>query len=187
MTEALLFGKLPAHGDFVSRGMTLDDRDALDRWLAGSLAEARASLGDVFDDRYEAAPPWRCAWADATGWTAGALAMSVDGVGRRYPVLAARVGLAPAQVEGAAEAIERLLYGALEGGWDADRLHEAVSTAAIADHAAWSGGEGWWTLGSDPFNEACLRGARPAGLMTAVLTPSVGGGDDLPGGRRDGA
>ena len=169
--SALLFGKLPAHGDFVTRGLAPDERDALDLWLAGSLAEARGAFGDAFEELYEAAPPWRFAWAHGDGWTAGAMAPSVDGVGRLYPIVAALDGIDADDVEGAADAIENLLYGALEGGWDADRLHAAVAAAPIARLGRWEGGEGWWTLGGERFNEAYLPGARPAGLMTAVLTP----------------
>lgn len=174
MTAALLFGKLPAHGDFVGRGIAPDDREALDLYLAGSLAAARATLGeDAFEDFYEQAPPWRFAWRHAEGWTAGAMALSVDGVGRRYPILAALAGIGDDAVEGAADAIENLLYDALHGSWDADRLFAALTTAPVEQLGAWEGGEGWWTLGSDPFNEAYLLGARPAGLMTAVLTPAM--------------
>lgn len=180
MSGALLFGKLPAHGDFVARGMDVDERDALDLYLAASLADARAAFEDAFHDLYEEAPPWRFAWADPAGWTAGAMALSVDGVGRRYPILAARAGLAGEQVEHAADLVEGLLYDALEGGWGADRLCAAIDAAVPGPLTAWQGGEGWWTLGGERFIETALSGARPAGLMTAVLTPVAqdGGRDD---------
>lgn len=170
---ALLFGKLPAHGDFVGRGIDPHDRDALDRWLAASLAEARARLGDAFDDLYEEAPAWRFAWADPAGWSAGAMALSVDSVGRRYPILIALTGLAGDQVEAAAAAAENLIYDALEGGWDADRLHEAAARTTPEPMTTWEGGEGWWTLGGARFNESYLVGSRPTGLLTTLLTPAA--------------
>jgi type VI secretion system ImpM family protein len=176
MSGAFLFGKLPAHGDFVTRAMAPDDRDALDLYLAASLAEARAALGDAFDDIYEQAPPWRFAWTHGGVWTAGAMALSEDGVGRRYPILVARDGLGPENIEGAADAIENLLYDSLLQGWDADHLHGAAAVAPIEQLGRWEGGEGWWTLGAERFNEAYLLGARPAGLMTAMLTPMVPAG-----------
>ena len=64
----------------------------------------------------------------------------------------------------------------LAGSWDADQLHAGLASASIASSERWVGGEVWWTLGSDPFTEQQLAGSRPAGLMTAVLTP--GGTDD---------
>lgn len=181
MTDALLFGKLPAHGDFVSRGIVPDERDALDQWLAASLAQARAGLGEAFDGLYEEAPPWRFAWAHPAGWTAGAMALSVDGVGRRYPILVALAGVAGEQVEQAAGLAEDLLYDAMVEGWDADRLHGAVGLANPGSSEPWQGGEGWWTLGAERFNETYLLGARPAGLMTAVLTPAVAAPDAAAG------
>lgn len=178
---ALLFGKLPAHGDFVSRGLDPDTRDALDRWLAGSLAAAKAACGPAFEELYEQAPPWRFAWASGDEWTAGAMALSVDGVGRRYPILLALDGLAETQVEAAADAAENLIYDALAEGWDADRLHAAGAATVPEETDPWDGGEGWWTLGAERFNESYLPGARPAGLMAAVLTRDETAGPDQPG------
>ena len=178
---ALLFGKLPAHGDFVSRGFDPATRDALDQWLAGSLAEARVGCGEAFEELYEEAPPWRFAWASGDKWAAGAMALSVDGVGRRYPILLALDGLADTQVEAAADVAENLIYDALAEGWDADRLHTAGAEAVPEETDPWEGGEGWWTLGAERFNERYLLGARPAGLMAAVLTRDEAAATDRPG------
>lgn len=168
--SAFLFGKLPAHGDFVARGMGVGEREALDDWLAGSLADARASL-TRFEELYDQAPPWRFAWRDANGWAAGAIAPSVDGAGRRFPVLLGRGGLSPDRIEGAALAAEELLYDALGHGWEADRLQAALVAAVTPLSEPWAGGEAWWTLGGERFTENRLAGARPAGLMRAMLTP----------------
>ncbi len=53
-----LFGKLPGHGDFVSRGVPGGLRDRLDQWLSDWLAAARAEHGAAFVAAYEAAAPW---------------------------------------------------------------------------------------------------------------------------------
>ncbi|HEU0044795.1 type VI secretion system-associated protein TagF [Sphingomonas sp.] len=169
--SAQVFGKLPAHGDFIARGIAPDAREALDQWLAASLADARAAFGDAFDAHYEQAPPWRFAWAEGARWTAGAMALSVDAVGRRYPILVALDGLPGEAVEGAADAAENLLYDALEGGWDADRLHAAATGITVKGGEVWQGGDGWWTLGGERFPETGLVGARPDRLMTTMLTP----------------
>ena len=47
-TLPILFGKLPAHGDFVARGIDAAGRAELDDWLSASLADARAALGEAF-------------------------------------------------------------------------------------------------------------------------------------------
>ena len=170
MSGAFVWGKLPAHGDFVARGLTPATRDELDGWLAASLAEARAALGEAFEATYDEAPPWRFTWRDEGGVTAGAMAMSVDAVGRRYPILIAREGLEPEEVDGATEAVEELLYDALADGWDADRLHLAVAAMA-PPRGEPQEDEAWWTLGAERFTPRRLAGARPDGMMTAVLTP----------------
>ena len=51
---AWLFGKMPAHGDFVSRGLGPTMRDRLDLWLSAEMDVARAEFGDEFEPRYDA-------------------------------------------------------------------------------------------------------------------------------------
>ena len=181
MTPVWLFGKLPAHGDFVARGLPAAAREELDHWLAASLADARDALGGSFERSYDRAPPWRFAAEGVDGWTAGAMAPSVDGVGRRYPVLVARTGIAAVAVEVVAEQLEHLLYEALAGRWDADRLvAHAAGSAEPAAHSPWTLGERWWTLGCGVagewmFEQASLPGARPPALMRTVLAMQEGG------------
>ena len=171
----MLFGKLPAHGDFVTRGLTAGERDTLDDWLTRSLDEARVRLGEHYESIYDRAPPWRFAAHGRQGWTAGVMVLSVDRVGRRYPVLVARAGLGDDAVEGAADAIEALLYQALAEGWDADRLVGAVDAGGLPATSAWTSGERWWTLGCGEegawmFEATSIAGARPPGLMRSVLS-----------------
>lgn len=170
MSAAWLFGKLPAHGDFVARGLPADQREALDDWLAGSMAAARADRGDGFDAAYDQAPPWRFARESGGRWEAGAMAPSMDGVGRRYPIVVAVTGLDDAKVEGAVEAVEALLYDALAEGWDADRLFAAAGGVTATSTSRWTSGDRWWTLGGEWFDEAVVAGARDPRLMQAVLT-----------------
>ena len=169
MSAVQLFGKLPAHGDFVSRGLSADARDSLDLWLAGSMSDTRERLGDdVFAQRFDTAPPWRCVVPTDGGIVAGALAPSVDAVGRRYPIYLARAD-ADAGAEAMAEACEALLYDALAGGWDADALvSAAASITADADEDR-AGAARWWTLGNDVFDPAAMTGARPTTLFQVLL------------------
>jgi type VI secretion system ImpM family protein len=143
---AWVFGKLPAHGDFVARGMDAAMRGMLDDWLAASMEAARVRYPD-FADRFDVAHPWR---AEGNG-VAGAVAASQDAVGRRFPLLLLTDGGRhdPA-------ACEELLYAAITEGWDADRL-AAVGAPPRGPVARWFGAEG------------SLEGACPVDLIGEML------------------
>ena len=78
-----MFGKLPAHGDFISRGIAGDLRAAIDQWLSDWLASARAVCGDRFTAAYEGAAPWLFEGPRTTA----VLMPSIDAVGRQFPLL----------------------------------------------------------------------------------------------------
>jgi len=162
--SARLFGKLPAHGDFIARGLGAVEREALDAWLSAEMLAAREALGVDFEDRYDRAPPWRFAGSDG----AGVLVASVDGVGRRFPLYLALAGAG----ENVAEQIEDLVYQAFGQGWDADRLAAEVGSL---DPAAESGTSAprWWTLGGEGFMPASCEGDRPEGLLARMLISEV--------------
>jgi type VI secretion system protein ImpM len=159
VSGVLLFGKLPAHGDFVWRGFAPEERDALDAWLSAALADARETAGAAFEDRYDRAPPWRF----VTSAMAGALAPSQDASGRRFPLLLALHGGG----EDAAAACEALLYEAIAGGWSADAL--VYRGAALADTAPEQRAPRWWTLGGEGFAATGLCGDRPERLIATML------------------
>lgn len=159
--SAYVFGKLPAHGDFVARGLSPDEQARWDDWLSHEIDDARAQLGTAFSQRFDCAPVWR--FVEAQG--AGAMAPSVDSVGRRFPIVA---GVRQAAAAAAALCEERI-YDALVEGWTADRLHAALPDQAAAAPALASA---WWTEGNDAFSAARLDGERPRGLMMAMLDGS---------------
>ena len=144
---AWVFGKLPAHGDFVARGMDAAMRTMLDGWLAGAMEAARTRYPDDFAQRFDAAQPWQ---AEGYG-VSGAVAASQDAVGRRFPLLLLTDGDRhdPATCE-------ELLYAAITEGWDADRLAEA-GAAPRGAVARWFGADG------------SLDGARPVDLIAGML------------------
>lgn len=169
MSAVQLFGKLPAHGDFVSRGLSADARDTLDQWLAASMSATRERLGDeMFADRFDTAPPWRCVVPTDAGVLAGALAPSVDAVGRRYPIYLARSDAADG-AEAMAEACEALLYDALAEAWDADALANAAASIVVETDADGTCDARWWTLGNDVFDPAAIAGERPPALFQVLL------------------
>lgn len=177
----VLFGKLPSHGDFISRGLDLTACDAWDRWASEGLEGARATLGEQFDDAHDRGPPWR--FVDAPGrfgsdWRAGALAPSIDAAGRRFMIMLAAEGLSSDQAGGGGEAIaeemEALIYQALEAGWDADATIEAAKAPVDG-----IGAEGlasrprWWTLGGFDHPPASLSG--PSGVFALMLSRRADG------------
>ncbi len=152
-SRAFLFGKLPAHGDFVSRGLSPAQRESWDDWLSRAVSLARGSLGDRFDDAWFTLPPRRFALGPGSlgqGWRAGVLAASIDSAGRRFPIVLGRDGRrGPEGCASIAARCEALLYEHL-GQADADAFVAMVDDAQDGD--AENGGaddgnearEGWW-------------------------------------------
>jgi len=83
------FGKLPAHGDFIDRGLPRSFITPWDKWLQGCIANSRELLGASWLDHYLVGPIWRFALAPKVcgeqGWR-GMLVPSVDRVNRYYPL-----------------------------------------------------------------------------------------------------
>lgn len=83
-----LFGKLPAHGDFIYRDLPTGFINVWDEWLQGYVASAREQLGESWLELYLISPIWRFAFAegviDNNVW-AGIMLPSVDRVGRYFP------------------------------------------------------------------------------------------------------
>ncbi|MDP3908203.1 type VI secretion system-associated protein TagF [Novosphingobium sp.] len=168
---ALLFGKLPAHGDFVARGLTEAQQHYWDTRLSSAMQVAQGAYGDEFADRFSAAPPWRCVVADGgDNWLAGALAPSIDRAGRIFPILLARRTANRVEAAGYAAACEELLFAALPGQWSADELLRQASavTPAGADEC---GPDGWWLDGAEllPDPPAPLSAPFPPNLISSMI------------------
>lgn len=159
-----LFGKLPAHGDFVARGLSAQARQAWDDWASAALERLREATPD-FEASHDAARPWRFVAGPSAlgaGWRCGALAPSIDGAGRRFVVAAGAEiedpHLAAALGVSIAELTEALLYRALGEDLTADAAVDAFAAdlALLADQtevgqalAAQPAGEGaWWSQDS---------------------------------------
>ena len=89
MTEGLgFFGKLPGHGDFVTRALPADFIRRWDEWLQASLSASRQQLGDAWLEFYLTSPVWCFALSAGVcgrAAVAGVLIPSVDRVGRYFP------------------------------------------------------------------------------------------------------
>lgn len=83
-----LFGKLPAHGDFVQRNLSAGFINSWDEWLQHFIAGTQEQLGEAWLDVYLTSPIWRFVFSsgviDENVW-AGIMMPSIDRVGRYYP------------------------------------------------------------------------------------------------------
>ena len=112
-------GKLPARGDFVTRGLDGAALERWDNWLQQVVSASRAGLGPDWQAAWLRMPAWHfalgCSVLDDRPW-AGVLIPSVDKVGRSYPFSV----LSPLRPGGASPA-----------AWQAGA--EALALEALAD------------------------------------------------------
>lgn len=162
-----LFGKLPAHGDFVSRGLDAPTRDALDLWLTAEMERAQAVWGESFEQRYEAAPVWHFVDADAAGnWTGGILCASTDRVGRRFPLMFAAAAPDCESAAATSAGCLTLVAEAFAQGWDADQL---ASAQVVAEALPWAPACPAWALVGEDGPLVELMENRPAGVIERML------------------
>ena len=130
-----LFGKLPAHGDFVRRNLPRDFIAAWDAWLSeGILALDGALVPEAWRFRLAAG---ECGAAAV----AGVVMPSEDMVGRRFPLTLAAI-LAPDAADPAAEWFDAL--EALPPDGTADdllALLPAVIPGGACPHGLWRAGQ----------------------------------------------
>jgi len=89
MDTAGFFGKLPSHGDFVSRRLSSEFLHVWDEWLQHCIAESKATLGDAWLNIFLTSPIWRFAMTSGVCGSeshVGVLMPSVDKVGRYFPL-----------------------------------------------------------------------------------------------------
>ena len=186
-----LYGKLPAHGDFVARGWDAAHVAALDAWLTSGLAAIRgAADDDAFAATLTAAPLWRGYIPPGACGTAAfhlALAPSIDAAGRYFFIAggvageAAPVWAAASQSPGFADAVEAATYDALGGSLDADAYVAAIAVAVPpadprADFLAsvsLPAASAWWI--ADPAEGAPVA-VRSATVDAVLLARLVAGG-----------
>ena len=132
-----IFGKLPAHGDFVMRHLPQSFITGWDEWLQHYIAGSKEQLGENWLNIYLTSPIWRFVFSpgvmDNKAW-AGVMLPSVDRVGRYYPIsvvtpLAESVNpleFISMQSDWFA-AVEELCLQALNDEMDADELASQVN------------------------------------------------------------
>ena len=148
-----LFGKLPAHGDFVRRGLPRSFVAPWDEWLSAGIEAARTTLGEAWAAAWEAAPVWRfrispgLCGPDAV---VGVVATSRDMVGRRFPLTLAAMlpGAAIPPPDEWYAALEAAIAPALAGDLDADALVALLPSPPADDlDATLDGRSLFWTAG----------------------------------------
>ncbi|MCU1533404.1 MAG: type secretion-associated protein [Arthrobacter sp.] len=121
------YGKVPARGDFVGRGLPPRWRSDWDTWLQRGLALAATTLeGASLRERLGSFAPWRYLALPAPGeiWC-GIVVASHDRVGRAFPLTLAERLAAPAPPHESAVQLASLLDAAAEGP-------EALEAAIVA-------------------------------------------------------
>lgn len=132
-----LFGKLPAHGDFVMRDLPAGFVNAWDEWLQHYIAGSKEQLAENWLNIYLTSPMWRFVFSDGVidsrCW-GGVMLPSVDRVGRYYPLSAITpltendnpLEFITMQSEWFA-GIEELMLQSLNGEMDVDQLSEKIN------------------------------------------------------------
>lgn len=136
-TQLGLYGKLPAHGDFIFRNLNSNFITPWDEWMQRYIAGSREQLGDAWLDIYLTSPIWRFVFSsgviDDKVW-AGLMMPSVDRVGRYFPISVVKPfprSVSPVNILTSQEAWFRQLEDecliALDGDVDADGLVQTAS------------------------------------------------------------
>ena len=88
-----VYGKLPSHGDFISRDLSQVFVHQWDAWLQSGLEASKKTLQEHWNDVFLTSPIWRFVLAPGvigdTCWL-GCISPSSDSVGRTFPVTFAR-------------------------------------------------------------------------------------------------
>ena len=142
-----LYGKLPAHGDFIARDLPPSFINVWDEWLQRGMLCSQEELGESWLQIYLTSPIWRFALSpgviDENSW-AGVMIPSVDRVGRYFPfTLLAKLSADSCGLEiitsesGWFSEIENLALEGLDGHYDVDELYselQMVSPLKSASH-----------------------------------------------------
>ncbi len=132
MTGPALYGKIPAHGDFVSRGLERLQRSETDAWLTQWMRRAKTEWADEFEDNYRSAQPWLFSGEHITA----ILMPSFDSVERLFPIFACvKSGAVIQDVYDAA-------FSAIAENETADQLFEALQS--LNSEADVSKAQGWF-------------------------------------------
>lgn len=136
-----IYGKLPAHGDFISRNLPSAFLNHWDEWLQGFIASSQEQLTDDWLNIYLTGPLWRFVLSrgcvDGNAWC-GVMMPSVDSVGRYFPFCVVNkltadcnlVDIISSQANWFTQ-IEEIALEALQNEYDADTLMEKLNEHSL--------------------------------------------------------
>lgn len=127
-----VYGKIPAHGDFIHQNLPQHFLDSWDHWMQQSILASQDSLENAWLEYFLISPVWRFVLPvnaiDDQVW-AGITLPSVDKVGRYYPLtlvapVSASVGVCEfiTYAKSWFESLESTAITVLENGLDIDDL-----------------------------------------------------------------
>ncbi|MEO0621786.1 MAG: type VI secretion system-associated protein TagF [Pseudomonadota bacterium] len=153
------YGKIPAAGDFIGRGLPRELTGRWDRWMEMALRDALATGGGGGIWRFRAGPG-----VFASDPVAGVWQLSRDRVGRRFPILIAVVGCLPAVGDPWFDAAEAALVAARAGG-PLEGLTMAVSALPAPGAVAAATGVSFWRADApDPVSFPTAMALASGGL-----------------------
>lgn len=140
------FGKLPSHGDFVTRRLPPEVRLCFDTWLQASLVQSRVDLGEAWLSTWLSSPLWRFVVGPAVcgeqAWL-GVMMPSHDRVGRCFPLVlmaprdeTPRLHDCMTMHDGWFEQLEELALSALEQGGALEAFDASLAAAGGAPCSA---------------------------------------------------
>lgn len=182
-----VYGKLPAHGDFVQRNLPGSFVTPWDAWLQHFVAGAKEKIGPDWLDIYLTSPIWRFALShgavDEARW-AGILMPSVDLVGRYFPfTVAIKIpdGANPFEFLGLQSEwyarVEELALGALNADLALDDLIDELAAVELRVEPAY-GAAGEWldsyavhmAMGADAQSPTSVYPCLLDALLTKLLS-----------------
>jgi type VI secretion system protein ImpM len=171
-----IYGKLPAHGDFIFRNLSPAFINQWDEWLQLYVSASREQIGDGWLDIYLTSPIWRFVLSsgviDEKIW-AGVIMPSVDRVGRFFPVSIIKpiathqsvVYFLFSQQEWYQQ-VESYCLSALDGKMDVDGLDSSINLLQQDNRQPYQatsnlGEQGPFIIGLDETSGSSINDALP--------------------------
>jgi type VI secretion system protein ImpM len=179
-----IYGKLPAHGDFIFRNLTPSFVNQWDEWLQLYISASKEQIGDEWLNIYLTSPMWRFVLSsgvlDEKIW-AGVIMPSVDRVGRYFPISIVQpisAHYSPVsflfQQQEWFQQVESFCLAALDGKLDVDGLDASINQIqanSVDSYLATTnlGEPGAFVIGLDETTDSPMQNAMPY-LLNATLS-----------------